>query len=197
MNRRERKKEQTRLHIIEEAMRLFREKGFDDTAMEQIASKADISKATLYKYFPVKEAIIADYWKARVRQENNLVPKLIASVPDTKSRLSAVFLSAAAIFKQEPEFARIQFRYQFQEIGKQPSNGESRSGFEGFLEELLKQGQLQKDVRSDIPVSDMAGHLLFLFTSTCLFWFSQPDLFPLEEKLNQTIKIFIEGVQHA
>jgi len=197
MNRRERKKEQTRLRIIEEAVHLFREQGFDGTAMEEIASKVDISKATLYKYFPVKEAIIAGYWKASIKQKNDLIPKLISSVPETKGRLSAVFLSAAATFKKEPEFARIQFRYQFQEIGKQPSNGEPRSGFEGFLEELLKQGQLQKDVRSDIPASDMAAHLLFLFTSTCLFWFSQPDLFPLEEKLNQTIKIFIEGIQHV
>ncbi len=197
MNRRERKKERTRLDIIEKAMQLFREQGFDSVAMEKIASEADISKATLYKYFPVKEAIIADYWKASVQQKNDLIPKLLASIPDTKGRLCAVFLSAAATFKKEPEFACIQFRYQFQKIGGNPLGGQTRSGFEGFLEELLKQGQALGDMRNDIPASDMARHLLFLFTSTCLFWFTSPDLFPLEERLNQTIEIFIEGAQHV
>lgn len=196
MNRRERKKEKTRLHIIDMAMQLFREQGFDDTAMEKIASKADISKATLYKYFPVKEAIIAGYWKASVRQKNDLIPELLASVPDTKGRLSAVFLSAAASFKNEPEFARIQFKFQFQEIGINPTNAQTRSGFEGFLEQLLRQGQEQGDIRGDIQAIDMASHLLFLFTSTCLFWFSNPNVFPLEERLNQTIEIFIRGAQN-
>lgn len=197
MNRRERKKEETRLHIIEEAMQLFREQGFDSTTMEQIASKADIAKATLYKYFPVKEAIIAGYWKVSVKQKDDLIPQLLASVPDTKGRLSAVFLSAAATFKSEPEFARIQFSYQFKEIGSTPSNGQTRSGFEGFLEKLLKQGQELGDIRGDISAAVMAYQLLFLFTSTCLFWFSNPKIFPLEERLNQTINMFIQGAKHV
>lgn len=197
MSRRERKKELTRLHIIEEAIKLFREQGFDGTTMEQVASQADVSKATLYKYFPVKEAIVAGYWKFSVSQKNDLIPQLLASIPDTKGRLLAVFLSAADTFKSEPEFARIQFKYQFQKMGEQPLNREMRSGFEAFLEELLKRGQNQGDIREDIPVSDMASHLLFLFTSTCLFWFANPDVFPLEKRLNQTVNIFIEGAQHA
>ncbi len=197
MSRRERKKEATRLHVIEEAMKLFREQGFDGTTMEQVASQADVSKATLYKYFPVKEAIVAGYWKLSVSKKNDLFPRLLDSIPDTKGRLVAVFLSAAATFKSEPEFAHIQFKYQFQKMGEQPLSGETRSGFEEFLEKLLKQGQKQGDIREDIPVSDMASHLLFLFTSTCLFWFADPDIFPLEKRLNQTVDIFIEGAQHA
>ena len=197
MNRRERKKAETRLHIIDEAMQLFREKGFDNVSMEHIASTADIAKATLYKYFPVKEAIIAGYWKNRVTQKNNLIPQLLSTAPDTKGRLSTVFLVAATNFKSEPEFARIQFRYQFQEIGNNPSSEETRSGFELFLEELLIQGQKLGDIRGDIPASDMASHMLLLFTSTCLFWFSSPDKFPLEDRLNQTIDIFIKGAQSA
>ncbi len=197
MSRRERKKEATRRHIIEEAMTLFRELGFDGTTMEKIASQADVSKATLYKYFPVKEAIVADYWKLSVSQKSDLFPQLLDAIPDTKGRLVAVFLSAAATFKSEPEFARIQFKYQFQKIGERPLSGETRSGFEGFLARLLKQGQKQGDIRADMSAPDMASHLLLFFTSTCLFWFADPNIFPLEKRLNQTIDIFIEGAQHV
>ncbi len=195
MSRRERKKEATRLHIIEEAMRLFRGQGFDRTTMEQVASQADVSKATLYKYFSVKEAIVAGYWKSSISKKTDLIPQLLTSIFDTKGRILAVFLSAVVTFKCEPEFARIQFKYQLQIMGEQPLNGEERSGFEGFLEKLLKEGQRQGDIREDILASDMASHLLFLFTSTCLFWFANPDIYPLEKKLNQLVDMFIEGAQ--
>lgn len=196
MSRRERKKEATRLSIVQIAMDLFRAQGFTNTSMELIASKADIAKATLYKYFPVKEAIIAAYWKSNVQQKSDLIPQLLTSFATTKERLSAVFLSAAATFQQEPEFARIQFSYQFQEIGRNPESQQTRSGFERFLEEILNRGQELGDIRSDISASDMASQLLFLFTSTCLFWFSSPNSFLLEKRLNQTVTIFIEGALH-
>ena len=57
-NRTERKKKDSRRKIIGVAMDLFKKQGFDATTMEQIADEADIARATLYSYFPVKEAIL-------------------------------------------------------------------------------------------------------------------------------------------
>lgn len=37
---------------------LFREQGFDDTSMTQIATAAGVSRRTLYRYFPTKEDIV-------------------------------------------------------------------------------------------------------------------------------------------
>ena len=44
--------------IIEAAEKLFLEKGFEKTTMEDIASEADYTKPTLYKYFTCKEEIL-------------------------------------------------------------------------------------------------------------------------------------------
>ena len=164
--------------------------------MEKIADESDIAKATLYKYFPVKEAIIAAYWKDKVQQKEDLLPSLFERFPNTNKSLQAVFLSAVQQFKQEPEFARIQFSYQFLEIAKQPDNQSQRSGFESFLDVILAHGQQEGDIRRDIASSMMANQLLFLFTSTCLLWFSNTQLFPIEERLQQVINLFIEGASH-
>lgn len=195
-SRRERKKEATERNIINVAMTLFRTHGFANTTMELIAAQADVAKATLYKYFPLKEAIIAGYWQQNVQQKKDVLPQLFSAFSDTQQRLTAVFLSAAEIFQREPDFARIQFAYQFQMIGQHPEEQNSRSGFEDFLTQVLTAGQTSGDVRTDITAASMASQLLLLFTSTCLVWFSTPNTPPLEEQLKQTITLFLEGARY-
>jgi AcrR family transcriptional regulator len=55
---RERKKRATRAAIHDAGMRLFAEQGFAGTTVDQIADAADVSRATVFHYFPTKEDIV-------------------------------------------------------------------------------------------------------------------------------------------
>ena len=55
---RERKKAATRKAIHEARSRLFGEQGFAGTTIDQIAEAADVSRATVFHYFPTKESIV-------------------------------------------------------------------------------------------------------------------------------------------
>jgi AcrR family transcriptional regulator len=55
---RERKKLATRAAIHDAAMRLYGEQGFARTTVDQIAEAADVSRATVFTYFPTKEDIV-------------------------------------------------------------------------------------------------------------------------------------------
>jgi AcrR family transcriptional regulator len=55
---RERKKQQTYDALSEAAIALFLERGFDEVSVTDIAAAADVSKPTLFKYFPTKQDLV-------------------------------------------------------------------------------------------------------------------------------------------
>ncbi|MBX6768191.1 MAG: TetR/AcrR family transcriptional regulator, partial [Actinomadura rubrobrunea] len=73
MGRRERKKAATRQAIADAALRLFLERGYDNVGIREIADAADVSTTTLFKHFPVKEALVFD-------READLKAGLLAAV---------------------------------------------------------------------------------------------------------------------
>ena len=55
---RERKKLRTKAAIQKEALRLFLDKGFEETTIEDIAEAVEISPSTFFNYFPSKEEVV-------------------------------------------------------------------------------------------------------------------------------------------
>jgi AcrR family transcriptional regulator len=78
---RERKKAKTRAAIQREALRLFREQGYDATTVEQIAEAAEISPSTFFRYFPTKEDVVL---------YDNTDPLLIAAFEAQPAELSPI-----------------------------------------------------------------------------------------------------------
>ncbi len=58
--------EKNRRRIIQAAVDLMTEHGFEGTTMKQIARAADIGDATIYKYFPTKEKLVTAYFEQAI-----------------------------------------------------------------------------------------------------------------------------------
>src|SRR5690242_20625297 len=72
--RRERKKAATRQALVDAALELFLERGYDDVGVREVAEAADVSVTTLFKHFPDgKEALVFD-------QDDDREAALVAAV---------------------------------------------------------------------------------------------------------------------
>lgn len=57
---RDRKKIRQREALVDAAIRLFEERGIDATSVDDIAEAVEVSRATVFNYFPYKEAILVE-----------------------------------------------------------------------------------------------------------------------------------------
>src|ERR1035438_5905211 len=70
--------EQSRQAILGSTLKLLRRQGgFPDLSIEAIAADANVSKATVYRWWPTKAALVADAFSASAEQE--------LQFPDTRS----------------------------------------------------------------------------------------------------------------
>src|SRR5659263_436680 len=99
MNRRERKKEKTKDNIIDCAVSVFKEKGFKETSMEEIAEKSDVSKGTLYNYFQDKESILVGYFQTVIADYGKNMTENFVENKDIKSTLYNLIAFISDIFK--------------------------------------------------------------------------------------------------
>lgn len=60
--RHDRRKARTRERITQAANRLFTERGYLETSVEDISEEADVAMRTIYMHFPSKAAILLDYF---------------------------------------------------------------------------------------------------------------------------------------
>ncbi|HEY3783447.1 MAG TPA: helix-turn-helix domain-containing protein [Fimbriimonadaceae bacterium] len=92
---RERKKRETLMRIAVAALKLFIQKGYDATTLDEIAAEAGIARRTFFYYFKSKEAILIAYL------DNGLVrsvkPNLLAQ-PTDQTPVSAVHQSLEKFF---------------------------------------------------------------------------------------------------
>jgi AcrR family transcriptional regulator len=84
MGLRERKKARTRAVIRQEALRLFRERGYSATTVEQISAAADVSPATFFRYYPTKEDVVLQ------DDLDVLLPEAVEAQPPELSPIAAV-----------------------------------------------------------------------------------------------------------
>lgn len=101
---RERKKLKTRAAIQREAMRLFLEKGFQATTVEDIAAAVEISPSTFFNYFPSKEEVaFQDDLDPLILEAFNRQPAGVSPIGALRNAMRSVF---AAVPPDEEELLR-------------------------------------------------------------------------------------------
>ncbi|MGP4044949.1 TetR/AcrR family transcriptional regulator [Streptomyces sp. 2A115] len=102
------KSEQTRALILETAMRLFQERGYDKTTMRAIAKEAGVSVGNAYYYFAGKEHLIQGFYDRMAADHRVAVREVLDRETDLEARIAGVLKAWLDVATPYHEFA-VQF----------------------------------------------------------------------------------------
>jgi AcrR family transcriptional regulator len=84
------KAEETRAHILDTALGLFREQGFERTTMREIAARAGVATGAAYYYFRSKEELVMAFYLRTADEERQQFAEALAATKDLRKRIRAL-----------------------------------------------------------------------------------------------------------
>jgi AcrR family transcriptional regulator len=103
--------EDTRRHILDTGLALFRDQGFEDTTMRDIAAKAGLSLGSAYYYFKSKEAMVGAYYDYVQQEHLTRSRAAFARGGDLRTRLRAALHTKIDIVQDDRALLRALFRF--------------------------------------------------------------------------------------
>jgi AcrR family transcriptional regulator len=166
--------EETRRMILETALSLFREQGFEETTIRDIAARAGLSLGAAYYYFPSKEAIVGGYYDYLQQAHLDRTREALAHTTGLRDRLRATLHAKIDIMQKDRRLLRALFRYggdpdhPLSWFG--PATRDQRQLCIDLFAEAMAGERLPTDVRDAAPVLLWTLHmgilLYFLYDSS-------------------------------
>ena len=163
--------EQTKALILETALKMFRERGYEETTMRAVADKAGVSLGNAYYYFGSKEHLIQDFYHRTHEEHVAAARPALEKESSLKARLLEVIRLKISTLRPYHQFAGVLFKTAADP--RSPLNpfsddsdrvrGDSIRLFEEMVEN--SKARIPKDLRAELP------YLLWLYhMGIILFW---------------------------
>jgi AcrR family transcriptional regulator len=187
--------------ILDSAEKLFVEKGYADTSINDIAEDADFGRTSIYQYFNGKEEM---YLRVLERYTDLLTERMAhaVSTADTVPNKIRAFLEILRRFaKEKPAFFELYFIQRYQVEPKLPDelrtelNAKRRmleNVFRNFYQDGIKRGEVR-----DISYKD-ASNLFFAQIMGMMLlhqYYGEEFDVTLDEHLDKSLQLYLEFVE--
>ena len=213
MGLREDKKERTRLRILETAEELFRDKGYADTPIREIAGRLVLSPQTLYNYFPSKEGILTSIFAERMKRMAAGVEALRARYledPDAEGTRVERFLHmirwGLRAMAEDRAFTGVLFLNAQAVRGAAVSPEGERAARElvepqeansAGLDRMFRSMQVAGELRSDVAPRRITDFYILIFSNGVSRWLASgdEDVANLEASVIGDLEILFRGLR--
>jgi len=151
MNGFERRRELKKGQILKAAAQLFLENGLEKTTVQEIAAKANVSYAVIFKYFISKDNLINEVMRWLYEQKYKQLESIVRSNSSFLERCNRMFLQNTKVFDIDPDIINKASSYDSDIIHATSSQYEARSKklYYEFFEEGKQEGYIHPDVSID------------------------------------------------
>ncbi len=192
--RRERKRKRMASHLAATAFELFEEHGFESVTMEQVAAAADVAKATLYLYFPMKEALLAYRFRDEIVEGMEALAGQLSAHRGFASRMQCLLRESAAWHASRRAYMSHYLRYIKDKTGTAKPGADTASGVTwNILADMVRAAQRDGEVNGTVPAEKLAWSLEFLLYGAVTAWLLDPDA-DLAAEFDLVFRLWMDGV---
>jgi len=184
---RETKKKKTRQAIMDAAIRLFSEKGFEKTSVDELAKEAGVGKSTIYGYFHTKNEIFLAFCEDQVDFVFTDLAQKRDPDASLQEQLLTLFMGQFRYVTKNFNFGRILAREMVfpKELTIEKSNDLSER-YLSALGEILTKAILRGELRDDLELLYISGHFYAFYLLVLSAWYERR--FQSEQEIEQALQ---------
>lgn len=185
--------------ILEAAIQAFAEKGLHEARMEDIATRAGLSKPALYLYFRNKDAIIGSLLRFFFARELRGVRKLQETPGSARARLEALVDQLAHMIEHMQVAMPLLLEF-YGVAAREPSVRqfltEAYQDYHDVLTDILEQGVATGEFKP-MDTSAVAFTLIALYEGVTLLWVMTPQVTNWRERVQDAQALLLAGLSET
>jgi AcrR family transcriptional regulator len=190
----------TRQKIMDEALQLFKNRGYDATRLQDIAKAADITRGAIYWHFKNKLDILATLMMdMKERFEvglKNFQEESGTAVEKLERVIRDIIAAHTADIRFRDLIIVMMANYQLSEkLRKHHLKVQFPTQFIELISGLARQGMDEGDIRKDIDPDEIAWLTLILFSGSIVAHLKFPDAFKASDKSDRIVDCFMHGIR--
>ena len=147
--------------LLSAATRLFAERGFDRTSVQEIVAAAGVTKGAMYHYFGSKDDLLYEVYSRVLRLQTEQLEKVLSNGEPVAERLRAAAADVVVSSIENLDDTTIFFRSMHQlSPDKRTAVRAERRRYHVLFRSLIEEGQRDDVFRADKP-ADLAVDFFF------------------------------------
>jgi len=180
--------------IVATAARLFKEKGYRATTLEDIAAAVGMLKGSLYYYIRSKEELLYLVVRDPIRQVYSELEAIVAADLPFPDKIARAMSNHMTVFHLHyPHIAVYLHDYRHLMDKLEQNVIETPKQYQRLWDALLHQGIATGEIRSDVDVT-MAGYALLGMCNWAYRWYNPSGRLSPQEIAQVFTKIALQGL---
>jgi AcrR family transcriptional regulator len=165
-SRREANKRKSRQKILKASRRLFKENGYENTMIEEVAAKAEVSKATLYNYFPNKDSLLV----GTMDDVTESFEKFIRGFDSHMKADEKIYMAMKFLILDSIPFVGISRRILFLNGCRDSEMFGKANTIKNIFDIMVKQAQEEGIFKSELTDKDIVDELMGVYLISQFQW---------------------------
>lgn len=190
----------TREAILKAAQRLFGEKGYSDTGLEEIAAAAGVTRGAVYHHFEGKPDLFNELIRERYSRAAGLIAEIMARHESPLATIRLIVRRSLEYLEEDEEFREVQRMLIFKTpVLPEMERGlrEKADGIKRYLELLrgiVDAGLACGEIRAGVDPLDVARAIIGFVNGVTMLWLFDTAAFSIRERAGALAALFVEGL---